>query len=112
MKSFKFIFSLFLCCSMMNGVAQTDFNFKELLPEKFDKANIIQEEDYNVWGTNILKGKDGKYHAIYSRWPKSRGHHAWVTHSEIAHAVSDNLTGPYKIQKCRITCPGQKLLGW
>ncbi|MDO6809672.1 glycoside hydrolase family protein [Zobellia galactanivorans] len=74
---------------------QPDFNFKELLPEKFDKSNIIQEEDYNVWGTNILKGKDGKYHAIYSRWPKSRGHNGWVTHSEIAHAVSDSLTGPY-----------------
>ena len=36
------------------------------VPEKFDKANIIQEKDYNVWGTNILKGKDGKYHVITS----------------------------------------------
>mgnify|MGYP001820754095 FL=1 len=34
--------------------AQEDFNFAELLPEKFDKANIIEEEDYHVWGTNIL----------------------------------------------------------
>lgn len=75
--------------------AQEEFNFAELLPDKFDKSNIIQEKDYNVWGTNILKGKDGKYHAIYSRWLKSRGHHGWVTHSEIAHAVSDKLTGPY-----------------
>ena len=73
----------------------SELDFRELLPERFDKANIIQEAEYNVWGTNILRGKDEKYHAIYSRWPKSRGHLAWVTHSEIAHAVSDNLTGPY-----------------
>ena len=75
-----------------------DLDFAKMLPDKFDKANIIEEEDYNVWGTNILKGKDGKYHAIYSRWPKSRGHHGWVTHSEIAHAVSENLTGPYEFK--------------
>lgn len=42
-----------------------------------------------------LKGKNGKYHAIYSLWLKSRGYHGWVTHSEVAHAVSDKLTGPY-----------------
>ena len=73
--------------------AQKNLDFRDLLPERFDKANIIEEEDYNVWGTNILKGKDGKYHAIYSRWLKSRGHHGWVTHSEIAHAISDSLLG-------------------
>lgn len=66
------------------------------LPEKFDKSAIIKFEGYNNWGTNIIKTKDGKYHAIFSRWPQSRGHLAWVTHSEIAHAVSDKLTGPYK----------------
>ncbi len=69
--------------------------FPLALPEAYDKANIIQENDYNVWGTNILKGHDGTYHAIYSRWPRTRGHLAWATHSEIAHAVSDSLIGPY-----------------
>ncbi|MEO1010005.1 MAG: glycoside hydrolase family protein [Bacteroidota bacterium] len=72
-----------------------NLDFRKLLPKTFNKSNIISEGEYNVWGTNILKGKDGKYHAIYSRWPKSRGHLGWVTHSEIAHAVADNLTGPY-----------------
>ncbi|WP_282036422.1 family 43 glycosylhydrolase [Saccharicrinis aurantiacus] len=94
----QIVVTLLCIIAVISAHAQEDFNFGELLPEKFDKANIIQEEDYNVWGTNILKGKDGKYHAIYSRWLKSRGHHGWVTHSEIAHAVSDNLTGPYKFK--------------
>jgi len=86
--------------------AQTNFNFAELLPGKFDKNNIIQEKDYNVLGTNILKGEDGKYHAIYSRWLKSRGHHGWVTHSEIAHAVSDKLTGPYTFKNVVLPARG------
>jgi hypothetical protein len=98
MRFLKNVYFLLLVIGLFisnKSLAQDALNFKELLPEKFDKSNIIQEKDYNVWGTNILKGKDGKYHAIYSRWLKSRGHHGWVTHSEIAHAVSDSLTGPY-----------------
>lgn len=95
----RLIFTLIGLIVFANRIsAQSGFDFKELLPEEFNKSNIIEEEDYNVWGTNILKGKDGKYHAIYSRWLKSRGHHGWVTHSEIAHAVSDSLTGPYKFR--------------
>lgn len=75
-----------------------ELDFTKLLPETFDKENVIEFDDYNIWGTNIVKGKDGKYHAIYSRWKKSRGHLAWVTHSEIAHATADKLTGPYTFQ--------------
>ena len=86
---------------------QSDINFKQLLPEKLEKSNIISEAHYNVWGTNILKGKDGKYHAIYSRWPKARGHLGWVTHSEIAHAISDSLTGPYTFQNLVLPARGK-----
>ncbi len=86
---------LYVLAVLYSGWCAGQMDVADLLPERFEKQNIIEEEDYNVWGTNILKGKDGKYHAIYSRWLKSRGHHGWVTHSEIAHAVSDSLTGPY-----------------
>ena len=85
-----------------------EMNFQELLPKKLDKSWRITEKDYNVWGTNIIKGKDGKYHAIYSRWLKSRGFKAWVTHSEIAHAVSDNLTGPYVFKNVVLSARGNE----
>lgn len=75
-----------------------ELDIASMLPSPFEKANIISYDDYNNWGTNIVKGKDGKYHAIYSRWERSKGHLAWVTDSEVAHAVSDNLTGPYVYQ--------------
>ncbi|WP_211324151.1 family 43 glycosylhydrolase [Echinicola strongylocentroti] len=97
--------ALFLSTSTM---AQDGLDFTKLLPEKWSKSNIISEENYNVWGTNIVKGKDGKYHAIYSRWPKSRGHHGWVTHSEIAHAVSDKLTGPYEFRNVVLPARGKQ----
>ncbi|MCG8688542.1 MAG: glycoside hydrolase family protein [Desulfobacterales bacterium] len=100
---FLFVFVSYACLGQSKN---TSHPF--LLPAKFDKNNIIDQKKYNVWGTNILKGKDGKYHAIYSRWLKSRGHHGWATHSEIAHAVSDNLTGPYKFRNVVLPVRGKE----
>lgn len=47
------------------------------------------------WGASLVKGDDGLYHMFYSRWKKELGW-AWVTHSEIAHAVSESPFGPFK----------------
>jgi hypothetical protein len=44
----------------------------------------------------MTKGDDGKYYLFYSRWPQKEGFKGWVTHSEIAIAVSDKMTGPFK----------------
>lgn len=46
-------------------------------------------------GGSPIKGEDGLYHLYYSRWEKKYGFLAWVTHSEIAHAVSKKAAGPY-----------------
>ncbi len=62
---------------------------------KPDKENVLESPDYYTWGASPIKGNDGKYHLYYSRWKKQYGFLAWVTHSEIAHAVSDNPLGPY-----------------
>lgn len=51
---------------------------------------------YRVWCGSMVKGNDGRYYLFYSRWPEKSGHEAWVTESEIALAVSDCPTGPYK----------------
>ncbi|GAF05029.1 glycoside hydrolase family protein [Saccharicrinis fermentans] len=47
------------------------------------------------WGGSLVKGEDGLYHMFYARWKKNLGW-AWVTHSEIAHAVSASPFGPFK----------------
>jgi hypothetical protein len=53
------------------------------------------DTNFNIWCGSAVKGDDGKYHLFYSRWPRALGHKAWVTHSEVAHAVSDAPFGPW-----------------
>ncbi|MBK1878947.1 glycoside hydrolase family protein [Pelagicoccus mobilis] len=55
----------------------------------------FESEEKSIWGGSLVKGKDGLYHMFYSRWDKALGW-AWVTHSEIAHAVSKSPFGPFE----------------
>lgn len=48
-----------------------------------------------VWGSSVMKGEDGKYHMFADRWAKDLGFQAWVTNSQVVHAVSDTPAGPY-----------------
>ncbi|SIQ97984.1 glycoside hydrolase family protein [Maribacter ulvicola] len=62
------------------------------VPESY----VFQDPSYFIWGGSVVEGKDGKYHMLYARWPKTLGFSAWVTDSEIAHAVADKVEGPYE----------------
>ncbi len=57
--------------------------------------NVFRDPDYFNWGASILRGEDGTYHLFYARWPRAYGFTGWLTHSEVAHAVSDDPAGPY-----------------
>jgi hypothetical protein len=59
------------------------------------RESVFINDSISIWGGSLVKGDDGHYHLFYSRWPKKLGW-AWVTHSEIAHAVSDSPFGPFK----------------
>jgi hypothetical protein len=78
---------------------------KHAPPGEFDLQSKIQpipasakfsDPDYYIWCGTLVKGDDAKYHLFYSRWPRKLGFQAWVTHSEIAHAVGDTPLGPFK----------------
>lgn len=56
----------------------------------------FEDPDYYVWCGTAVKGDDGLYHLFYSRWPRRHGFKAWLTHSEIAHAVAPGPFGPYR----------------
>lgn len=62
------------------------------------RSAVFQEAGFFVWCGTMVKGDDGTCHLFYSRWPKAKGFNAWVTDSEVAHAVADNPLGPYKFQ--------------
>ncbi|MFD2256636.1 ThuA domain-containing protein [Luteolibacter algae] len=72
-----------------------EYNFQSLLSPVPPTAKFYDPE-YEIWGGSAVKGDDGKYHMFYSRWLRKLTHEAWVTHSEIAHAVSDTPFGPWK----------------
>ncbi|MCH5597016.1 glycoside hydrolase family protein [Niabella ginsengisoli] len=76
---------------------------------KIDSTNIFISKNYYTWGASVVEGEDGKYHMFYSRWPHGKrlekddslnyifdGFAGWNKYSEIAYAVSDNITGPYR----------------
>jgi hypothetical protein len=49
------------------------------------------------WDGKILKAADGKYHMSSSRWPHANGMNGWGN-SEVIHATSPVLLGPYTDQ--------------
>jgi len=89
-------------CALGTGLAWSahsdtthDWDFHAML-QPVPATAKFSDPDYNIWCGSALKGDDGKFHLFYSRWPRKLGHLAWVTHSEIAHAVSDSPFGPWK----------------
>ncbi len=73
---------------------EDEVNIAEMI-QPLSEDGIFRDADYFNWGSSIIKGEDGKYHLFYARWPRKYSFGAWLTHSEIAHAVSDNPEGPY-----------------
>lgn len=55
--------------------------------------NTLQHPEDFVWGASVIKGKDGKYHMLYSTWDTGPDNdifsNAWVLYSVINYAVSD-----------------------
>ncbi len=67
-------------------------------------------DSFMVWCGSMVKGNDNKYYLFYSRWPRSLGHLAWATHSEVAVAVADQPTGPY--QHVKVVLPRRDKKFW
>ncbi len=65
-------------------------------------------DDYWVWGSSVIKGPDGKYHMFADRWKKDLGFGAWVTSSEVVHAVSDTPEGPYQFEAVALPRRGKE----
>jgi len=62
---------------------------------KVARKSVFKSETWSIWGGSLVKGSDGLYHMLYSRWPKAPGW-IWVSHSEIAHAVAESPFGPFR----------------
>jgi hypothetical protein len=86
-------------------------------PADLDLAQMIQptpasaklvDPDYYIWCGAMVRGDDGKYHLYYSRWPRKLGFSAWVTHSEVAHAVGNSTLGEFKFVDVALPARGKQ----
>lgn len=106
---------IFFMCVLMNGgnvqaqsSGRDDLNMeKRLLP--VDSTNILISPDHYTWCGSAVQGEDGKYYMFYSRWAHGvrsteddslnrifNGFRGWQKYSEIAIAVSERPTGPFR----------------
>jgi hypothetical protein len=79
-------------------------DFKIELGQVAEKS-VFKNDTMSIWGGSLVKGDDELYHMFYSRWPKNLGW-AWVTHSEIAHAVSTSPFGPFEYKDVTLPIRG------
>ncbi len=87
-----FIFVLSLLNSCQSNKAPDSYQIE--LGEVPESARFSDDEWY-IWGGSVIEA-EGQYHMYYSRWPKKHHFNAWLTYSEVAHAVADSPTGPWK----------------
>lgn len=102
-----FLFTLFSFSSEFK-TEPGELDFAEMLQPVPNTAKFI-DNDWFIWGGSLVKSKeDGKYHLYYSRWPKKLGMSAWVTNSEVAHAVSNSPFGPFEFQDVALPFRGRE----
>jgi peroxiredoxin len=65
------------------------------LIQPVSEGGIFRDPDYFNRGSSIIKWDDGIYHLFYSRWQRELTFTARMTHSEVAHTVSDSPEEPF-----------------
>lgn len=67
----------------------------------------FSDPGWHIWCGAPIRGDDGKYHLLYSRWPVKVGFApGWALHSEIAYAVADQPLGPYRFVNVALAARG------
>ena len=89
-----------------NNIPPGELNLREMIQPIPLSAKFINDSSYIWCGTMVKSDTDRKYHLFYSRWSKKLGMAAWVTHSEIAHAVSESPFGPFKFKDISLPVRG------
>ena len=76
------------CSSMKQAVQPGEFDLQSMMQRVPESVKIINDSFFICGGSLVKSHVDEKYHFYYSRWPRKLGMNVWVTHSEIAHAIS------------------------
>lgn len=100
----KLVLLLFLGAHMCFG--QDVLFFKDRIQNP-SNDNVFKTEGYYNWGGSIIKDEYGLYHLFYSRWEKKYTFLGWLTFSEIAHATSNTLNGPWTYKETVLNGQGK-----
>lgn len=108
----RILFFLTLLCQLRHSFAQpasSDDLDLSIRLRPVDSSNILIDPGYYTWCGSAIRGEDGRYYLFYSRWPNGprtpdddslnrifNGFKGWQKYSEIAIAVSERPTGPYR----------------
>jgi len=84
-----------------------DLDLASMIQPAPESAKMI-DPDFYIWCGTMVRGDDGKYHLYYSRWPRKLGHNAWVTNSEVAHAVGDSPFGVFHFVDVALPARGKE----
>ena len=95
LRSSLFVLAAMVCLPSTDAAGEPNLDLRAWL-QPVPVTARFSVPDYYVWCGSMVRDDKGKCHLFYSRWPKRLGFDAWVSHSEIAHAVSDNPLGPYR----------------
>ncbi len=101
----KFDVLLMMTILMVSGVYAQPTPDYRIEFGRVARHSVFKSDTMSIWGGSLVKGEDGLYHLFYSRWPKHLGW-AWVTHSEIAHAVSESPFGPFAFKDVTLPLRG------
>lgn len=96
---------VFSCGKKINNSEKTNSPDFKIEFGKVASKSVFSEKGMSVWGGSLIKGDDNLYHLFYSRWPEAPGW-IWVSHSEIAHAVSTSPFGPFKFKNVALPARG------
>jgi hypothetical protein len=99
-----------LCATAQNKdvIPPGELNIQAMIRPIPLTAKFINDTSYIWCGTLVKSHLDHKYHLFYSRWPRKYGMAAWVTRSEVAHAVSDSPFGPFAFKDIALPVRGKE----
>ena len=95
---------LFLLFYLMPFAQTSSVSIDQFLPAPV--AGSFSMDQYWVWGASVVE-VEGKYHMYATRVPmKYKFHPGWMVASEIVHATSDKLEGPYAFESVVLPARG------
>jgi len=92
------------------GAADDGPDFARRIPQVLPPTAAFRQEGWCLWDPCVVRGDDGLFHLLYSRWPAALGFDAWCTHAEIAWATATNAAGPYAFRS--VVLPSRGAAFW